>query len=101
MKRISRRSFVATTLVSTGHLAHSAAQTEQQQPGPVRASDVRDYLSSLNGGWVNTERTVDTFKAGDPNAVVKGIAVGWMSYTWALREALRLGCNLFITHEAS
>jgi putative NIF3 family GTP cyclohydrolase 1 type 2 len=30
---------------------------------------------------------------------VRGIAVGWMSYTWALRRALELGCNVFITHE--
>ena len=65
----------------------------------MKAREVREYLQSLDGGWVNWERTVDTFKAGDPEMEVKGIAVGWMSYTRALREALEQGCNLFITHE--
>ena len=27
------------------------------------------------------------------------MAVGWMSYTWALERAREFGCNLFITHE--
>jgi hypothetical protein len=54
---------------------------------------------SLDGGWVHPENSVDVFKAGDPETEVEGIAVAWMSYLWALREADRLGCNLFIAHE--
>jgi putative NIF3 family GTP cyclohydrolase 1 type 2 len=65
----------------------------------MKARDVQAYLQSLNGGWVKPEQTVDTFKAGDPETEVRGIAVGWMSYTWALERAIELGCNLFITHE--
>jgi hypothetical protein len=65
----------------------------------MKAQDVQDYLRSLNGGWVNVEKTVDQFKTGDPNAEVRGVAVGWMGYTWALRKALELGCNVFVTHE--
>jgi putative NIF3 family GTP cyclohydrolase 1 type 2 len=65
----------------------------------VKARAVDEYLNSLDGGWVHTEHTVDTFKSGDPEADITGIAVGWMSYTWALERALELGCNLFITHE--
>lgn len=63
------------------------------------AQDVQTYLQSLANHWQYPEDTVDTFKAGDPQAVVSGIAVGWMSYTWALQQALDLGCNVFITHE--
>jgi putative NIF3 family GTP cyclohydrolase 1 type 2 len=37
--------------------------------------------------------------AGSSETEVTGIAVGWMSYTWALQRALDLSCNLFITHE--
>ena len=48
---------------------------------------------------MDLENTVDTFKAGDPDTDVRGIAVGWMSYRWALEKALDLGCNVFITHE--
>ena len=65
----------------------------------MKAQDVQDYLHSLARDWQYPIDTVDTFKAGDPQATVRGIAVGWMSYTWALRHALDLGCNLFITHE--
>jgi len=65
----------------------------------MEARELRQYLRSMDGGWVNWKDTVDTFKSGDPEAEVKGIAVGWMSYTWALRRALELGCNVFITHE--
>lgn len=65
----------------------------------MRARELQSYLRSLNGGWMNLEKSVDTFKAGDPESEVCGIAVGWMSYTWALEEAVQLGCNVFITHE--
>lgn len=65
----------------------------------MKASEINNYLKSLNGGWVDEARTVDTFKAGNPDDEVKGIAVGWMSYIYALKRALELGCNMFITHE--
>jgi putative NIF3 family GTP cyclohydrolase 1 type 2 len=65
----------------------------------VKAKDVHEHLLSLNGGWVDPASTVDRVIAGDPGAPVRGIAVGWMSYYWALEEAVKLGCNLFVTHE--
>jgi putative NIF3 family GTP cyclohydrolase 1 type 2 len=65
----------------------------------MQAQHVQDYLKSLAGSWSYPPDSVDTFKAGDPQAEVRGIAVGWMSYSWALQKALDLGCNLFITHE--
>ena len=65
----------------------------------MTAEDVRDYLKTMDGGWVDWENTVDTFKSGDPAPEVRGIAVGWMGYTWALQRALELDCNMFITHE--
>jgi putative NIF3 family GTP cyclohydrolase 1 type 2 len=45
------------------------------------------------------ERTVDTFKAGDPNAPVTGIAVTFMATYDVLRRAAKQGCNFVITHE--
>ena len=65
----------------------------------MNARDVREYLKTMDGGWVNWENTVDTFKSGDPTTEVRGIAVGWMGYTWTLQRALELDCNMFITHE--
>ncbi len=63
------------------------------------AKDLQSYLRSLNGGWMDLDRTVDTFKAGDPEAEVTGIAVSWMSTRFALARAVALGANVFITHE--
>ena len=65
----------------------------------MTANDVREHLKSLDGGWVDWDNTVDTFKIGDPGAELTGIAVGWMSYTESLRRAHDLGCNLFVCHE--
>lgn len=65
----------------------------------MKAQDLQDYLYSLKGTWEYPPDTVDTFKSGDPQTEVTGIAVGWMSYTWALEKALALGCNVFVTHE--
>jgi len=43
--------------------------------------------------------TVDTIKAGDPNTVVTGIATTFLDTMDVLREAVRRGDNLIITHE--
>ncbi len=65
----------------------------------MKAAEIESYLRSHRSGDTYPEPDVDTFKIGDPQAEVRGIAVGWMSYRWALEKALSLDCNLFITHE--
>lgn len=65
----------------------------------MRAQELLNYFRSLNGGWVDLNNTVDTFKAGNPSADIRGIAVAWMSTMEALQRAVKLGCNVFITHE--
>jgi putative NIF3 family GTP cyclohydrolase 1 type 2 len=65
----------------------------------MRAKELQAHLRSLNGGWMDPEHTVDTFKSGDPEAEVTGIAVAWMSTRRALEQARALGCNVFVTHE--
>lgn len=62
-------------------------------------AELQQYLDALRVVGPYPEPTVDTVKAGDPNTRIRGIAVGWMAYTWALRAALDLGCNVFVTHE--
>jgi putative NIF3 family GTP cyclohydrolase 1 type 2 len=118
MRTCSRREFIgagATIVGAAGMASAATASTPAAASGqpagqagqapartgasPLRARDVRDHLLGLNGGWLNAEKTVDTFKCGDPESVVRGIAVGWMPYTWALRRAIDAGCNLFVTHE--
>jgi putative NIF3 family GTP cyclohydrolase 1 type 2 len=65
----------------------------------MKAGELQAHFRSLNGGWLDPDNTVDTFKAGDPDSEIEGIAVGWMSYTRALKKAVELGCNVFVTHE--
>jgi putative NIF3 family GTP cyclohydrolase 1 type 2 len=45
------------------------------------------------------QQTVDTFKAGDPDAPVAGIAVTFMATYDVLNRAVQQGCNFIITHE--
>jgi putative NIF3 family GTP cyclohydrolase 1 type 2 len=87
MSEPNRREFLTAPLIGT------VADAQ-----PLAARHVKEYLWSL-ADWVDFKTTVDTFKSGDPDTPVKGIAVAWMSYTAALKQAVDLGCNLFITHE--
>jgi len=44
-------------------------------------------------------QTVDNFKAGDPNTVLKGIATCMFADMNTLKEAVKQNCNFIITHE--
>lgn len=98
---MDRRQFIRSSLFvsSSLYLSGKNLAAQNNNYGELTAGDVHNYLRSLGSEWVNSERTVDTFKAGSPDMPVKGIAVGWMSYFDSLRRAVELGCNLFITHE--
>lgn len=102
---MKRRDFIkysgAATLGASlaGPMAAGTPRTRPHEGPKVKAQEIQDYMLSLDRGWINREETVDTFKSGNPNTEVKGIAVGWMSYTWALKRTLDLGFNMFITHE--
>lgn len=97
---MDRRQFIKSGLIGVAAIS-SVGSPQAQADGdakPVTAKDVHDYLMRL-GPWVDPKDTVDTFKAGDPATVVKKMAVAWMSYSWALRQAVEQGCNLFVCHE--
>src|SRR5438477_10623184 len=62
------------------------------------ANEVIEQIKSHVGvAW--QEPTVDTFKAGDPQTRVAGIAVTMMSTLDVLKRAAANGQNLMITHE--
>jgi putative NIF3 family GTP cyclohydrolase 1 type 2 len=90
---VSRRSFViagAATLASAGLArAQTAGITAQQVVARIRAG--------VGVPWRDT--TVDTFKAGDPDTVVTGIATTAMATLGFLQRAAAAGRNLIITHE--
>jgi len=64
----------------------------------TKVQDVLDYIRCV-GTWVDWDRTVDGLIVGSAEAEVREAAVAWIPSLAALREAVRLGCQLFITHE--
>jgi putative NIF3 family GTP cyclohydrolase 1 type 2 len=70
----------------------------QQQGGSLSASDVVERIKkNVTCTWA--DETVDTFKAGNPETGVTGIACTFMATVEVLNKAAKMGCNLVITHE--
>ena len=95
MTRVSRREFVrlgaagafAAPLVLDPQRARAAAPTAQDVVDRIR--------TSLGVEW--RADTVDTFKAGDPSAVVTGIVTTSLATIDVMRRAVKAGANLIIT----
>jgi putative NIF3 family GTP cyclohydrolase 1 type 2 len=86
---VSRRSFLFTCLATQGVFA----QTPQ-----ITAREVIQRIQN-NVGVPWRTQTVDTFKAGDPDTPVKGIATSFGGTLDVLRKAVASGKNLIIVHE--
>jgi putative NIF3 family GTP cyclohydrolase 1 type 2 len=68
------------------------------QERPLTAREVVQHIQEHVGvPW--QKETVDTFKAGDPDTKVTGIAVTMMATFDVLQRAAASGANLIITHE--
>jgi putative NIF3 family GTP cyclohydrolase 1 type 2 len=85
--------------VVCGILAVATAQPHQSAvQGRLTAQQVIDRIKERVGvPWLS--QTVDTFKAGDPDTPVTGIAVTMMATYDVLQRAADSGSNLIITHE--
>jgi putative NIF3 family GTP cyclohydrolase 1 type 2 len=91
MKILNRVPIIFLVAVST--LAQNMAESPK-----LTANDVVEQIKGHVGvGW--QEPTVDTFKAGDPQTQVTGIAVTMMATLDVLQRAAAKGQNLIITHE--
>jgi outer membrane protein assembly factor BamB/putative NIF3 family GTP cyclohydrolase 1 type 2 len=86
--RISRRQF-----------AYSAAAGLAAAPPPLTARQVVERIQKNIGVPWNPKSYRDTFKAGDPDTPVKGIATTFMATLDVLQRALAAGRNFVITHE--
>jgi len=64
----------------------------------MKAIQVHEHLRGI-GTWIDWSHTCDGFHIGDPETELTGVAVAWISVLPALKEAHRLGCNMFVTHE--
>ena len=67
------------------------------QQGPTAQQIIDRIKQHVGVPW--TEPTVDTFKAGDPDEKVTGVAVTMMATFDVLKRAAAEGDNLIITHE--
>ena len=95
MKSLSRRKMMPVTgaavFASTQYSA--LAQTKL-----ITAKEVIEQIRK-NIGVPWREKTVDTFKIGDPETPITGIATTFMSTFDVLKRAAASGKNLIITHE--
>jgi putative NIF3 family GTP cyclohydrolase 1 type 2 len=93
---------IAITALTIFTLACSAiGQTSQASASSEKIFSANDVIEQIKAhvGVPWQEPTVDTFKAGDPQTRVKGIAVTMMTTLDVLQRAAANGQNLIITHE--
>jgi putative NIF3 family GTP cyclohydrolase 1 type 2 len=87
------RRFQLLAIFAWFYLGHAFAKPKSLTAGEV----IERIQSQLGVQW--QRETVDTFKAGDPNTPVTGIAVTMMATLDVLQRAAAAGNNLIITHE--
>lgn len=97
MSRSSRREFVA---LAGGSLVAPAvfAQKAPANAAPITGATVVDRIRGSVGVEWKTDG-VDTFKAGDPAAAIKGIVTTTMATMDVLRKSVAAGANMVITSE--
>ena len=78
--------------------AQSPGTQPSDQARPLTAREVVERIKK-NVGIPWQQETVDTFKAGDPDTRVTGIAVTMMATFDVLQRAAAAGNNFVITHE--
>lgn len=94
MTRFSRREFVALAAAAPFALS----QKSPNDASTLTAEEVVDRIKkSVGVEW--KPDTVDTFKAGDPALVVKGVVTTGMATMDVLKQAVTAGANLVITAE--
>ena len=90
-------SMISLALLASSICAQTATQQNPAKPS-ITAQEVVDRIKTHVGiPWL--EQTRDTFKAGDPQTPVTGIAVTMMATQAVLQRAAANGQNLIITHE--
>ena len=86
-------------LLGTGLIgaALHGTRVEAQEKRPTAREVVAAIQEHIGVPWMS--KTVDTFKAGNPDTPVTGIAVTMMATLDVLQRAAANGQNLIITHE--
>ncbi len=89
----SRLVLASTLFALTGSFPAAHAQTTK----PTARAVIEEIKKHVGVEW--NQDTVDTFKAGNPDTPVTGIAVTMMATLDVIQEASAKGLNLVITHE--
>ena len=97
MAEVSRREFVALTAIGTA-TAPFALRNGSRPAAAVTGQEIIDRIKKRLGVEWKSD-TSDTFKAGDPSALVKGVATTAMATVDVLKQAVKAGANLIITCE--
>lgn len=96
MEQISRRKFIALT--ASGVATASLTKRAKAIGSTVTSQDVVDRIKKNIGvDW--KPDSVDTFKAGDPSAMVTGIVTTSLASLEVLKLAVQKGSNLIVTSE--
>ena len=74
-----------------------AGCSSKASDNPTARELIETIKSNLTCDW--SKNTVDTFKAGNPDTQVTGIATTFIVTMDVLKRALDLNCNLIISHE--
>jgi putative NIF3 family GTP cyclohydrolase 1 type 2 len=86
-------------LMVTIALAVMAVPASAQQSKLTARQVIERIKQNVGVAWSDSDPTVDTFKAGDPDTPVTGIACTMMATLDVLQRAAASGNNLIITHE--
>ena len=87
--------------VAAGLLLHHSLCAQSPQSAQDSRLTARQVIERIqkNVGVPWRSQTVDTFKAGDPDTLVTGVATTMMATFDVLKRAAASGNNLIITHE--
>jgi len=90
--------FKATKLVLIALVLAGSSFGQQANQHPLNASQIIDLIKkNVTCAW--SAQTVDTFKSGNPDDVVTGVAVCMFADMNVLQQAVANKCNLIIAHE--
>lgn len=92
-----RKNLRLTCLLSFSFFMNGFSTAFAQEPQITAREVVQRIQEHVGVPW--QEETVDTFKAGDPDTKVTGIAVTMMATFDVLQRSAASGNNLIITHE--
>ncbi len=93
---------IALSVAAILLLAASAhGQNSSESANPQKTWTANEVVEQIKAhvGMLWMEKTVDTFKAGDPQTRVTGVATTMMATLDVLQRAAANGQNLIITHE--